>query len=63
MTSTDNERLSSPKALEHYRNGNIGLDDVAIWVSLDLTRSEDHAETLKPTVATLLEEPEMEAAS
>jgi hypothetical protein len=63
LTSTDNERLSSPKALKHYRNGNIGLDDVALWVSLDLTRSEDYAETLKPAVAAVLEELEMEAAS
>ena len=63
LTSTNNERLSSPKALKHYRNGNIGLDDVAHWVSWDLTRSEDHAETLKPTVAAVLEELETEAAS
>jgi len=63
LTSTNNERLSSPKALKHYRNGNIGLDDVALWVSLDLTRSEDHAEILKPTVAAVLEELETEAAS
>ncbi len=63
LTSTNNGRLSSPMALKHYRNGNIGLDDVALWVSLDLTRSEDHAETLKPTVAAVLEELETEAAS
>jgi hypothetical protein len=63
LTSTNNERLSSPKALKHYRNGNIGLDDIALWVSLDLTRSEDYAETLKPTVAAVLEELETEAAS
>jgi hypothetical protein len=63
LTSTDNERLSSPKALKHYRNGNIGLGDVALWVSLDLTRSEDHAESLKPTVEAVLEELEIEAAS
>jgi hypothetical protein len=63
LTSTDNKRLSSPMALRHYRDGNIGLDDVALWVSLDLTRSEDYAETLKPTVATVVEELETEAAS
>jgi hypothetical protein len=63
LTSTNNERLSSPKALKHYRNGNIGLDDIALWVSLDLTRSEEHAVTLKPTVAAVLEELETEAAS
>jgi hypothetical protein len=62
FTSTDNERLSSPMALNHYRNGNIGLDDVALWVSWDLTHSEDHAGTLKPTVAAVLEELETEAA-
>jgi len=63
LTSTDNERLTSPKALKHYRNGKIGLDDLAGWVSMDLTRSEDHAETLKPTVKAVLEELEMDEAS
>jgi len=63
LTSTDNERRFSPKALKHYRNGNIGLDDVAGWVSLDLTHSEDQAETLKPIVEAVLKELEMEAAS
>src|SRR5215212_5948283 len=56
LTSTDNERLTSPKALKHYRNGKIGLDDLAGWVSMDLTNSADHAETLKPTVKAVLEE-------
>jgi hypothetical protein len=63
LTSTDNDRLSSPKALKHYRDGNSELDEVARWVSLDLTRNEEYAETLKPTVAAVLEELEMEAAS
>jgi hypothetical protein len=63
LTSTDSERRSSPKALKHYRDGNIGLDDVALWVSLDLTRSEDNSETLKPVVEAVLEELEMEAAT
>ena len=63
LSSTDNERLCSPKALKHYRNDKIGLDEVAHWVSLDLTRNEEHAETLKPTVAAVLEELDMEAAS
>ena len=63
LTSTDNDRLSSPKALKHYRDGNSELDEVARWVSLDLTRNEEHAETLKPTVEAVLEELEMEEAS
>jgi hypothetical protein len=63
LSSTDNERLGSPKALKHYRNGKIGLDEVASWVSLDLTRNEEHAETLKPTVEAVLKELEMEEAS
>jgi hypothetical protein len=62
LTSTDNDRLSSPKALKHYRDGNSELDEVARWVSLDLTRNEEHAEILKPTVEAVLEELEMEAA-
>jgi hypothetical protein len=63
LTSTDNDRLSSPKALKHYRDGNSELDEVARWVSLDLTRNEEYAETIKPTVAAVLEELETEAAS
>jgi len=63
LTSTDNDRLSSPKALKHYRDGNSELDEVARWVSLDLTRNEEHAESLKPTVEAVLEELEMEKAS
>jgi hypothetical protein len=63
LTSTDNDRLSSPKVLKHYRDGNSELDEVARWVSLDLTRNEEHAETLKPTVEAVLEELEMEEAS
>jgi hypothetical protein len=63
LTSTDNDRLSSPKALKHYRDGNSELDEVARWVSLDLTRNEEHAETLKPTVEAVLEELELEEAS
>jgi hypothetical protein len=63
LSSTDNERLGSPKALKHYRNGKIGLDEVAFWVSLDLTRNEEHAETLKPTVEAVLKELEMVEAS
>ena len=52
LTSTDNDRLSSPKALKHYRDGNSELDEVARWVSLDLTRNEEHAEANPPTVGT-----------
>jgi hypothetical protein len=47
---------SSPAALKHYRDGRISVEEVAEWVSLDATRSQDAAKTLLPAVRLILEE-------
>lgn len=56
FTSTDNAKLRSPLALEHYKARRIALDEVSVWVSLDLFGKEDEAERLAPTVRAVLEE-------
>jgi hypothetical protein len=55
LISSDS-RLSSPKALAHYRAKRIGLDEIAPWVSYDLTGDESSAERLAPTVERVVAE-------
>jgi len=46
----------APVAFKHYRAGRIGPDEVAEFVSRDLTGSEDSASRLLATVLTVLED-------
>jgi hypothetical protein len=46
----------APVALKHYRAGRIGPDEVAEFVSRDLTGSEDSAGRFIPTVRDVLED-------
>jgi hypothetical protein len=55
LTSSD-RGLSSPKALAHYRTGLISLDEIAAWVSYDLTGGEAIAERLTPVVERVVAE-------
>ena len=54
---------NSPAALKHYRSGRISVEEVAEWVSLDATRSQDAAKTLLPAVRLILEETDAGVAS
>ncbi len=63
VLTSENPRLGSPKALGHYREGKITLEDVPFWVSLDLFGSEEHARQLEPTVRQVVEELEAEVVA